>query len=218
MKTVVICAGGPKGELVDFKQLMNLDEVIYIGADRGALHLLQSGITPAEAVGDFDSLSQGEYDFVKSKVDGIVPVSSDKDETDTDLALVKALTFQPVQIYLTGVTGGRLDHFMAVLNSVYRFQSANSHVTFTIINKWNEIFLLTPGDHTLSKKMHFPYISFFGFQGTVTHISLTGMKYDVDNEMIEIGDSRFTSNELLNEEGSISFTSGICLVIRSSDE
>lgn len=218
MKTVIICAGGPKEELVDFKQLTYIDDVVYVGADRGALVLLQNGITPADAVGDFDSLSQEEYDFVNSKVAGIVSVSSDKDETDTDLAIAKALEFHPEQIYLTGVTGGRLDHFMAVLNSVFRFQSTYHDVSFTILNKWNEIFLLTPGEHKLIKKTHLPYISFFGFQGPVAHISLTGMKYDVADEMIEIGDSRFTSNELLNDEGSISFTSGICLVIRSSDE
>ncbi len=218
MKTVIICAGGPKEELVDFQQLTDLDEVVYVGADRGALHLLLTGIIPDEAVGDFDSLSQEEYDFVSSKVAGIVPVSADKDETDTDMAITKALEYQPSQIYLTGVTGGRLDHFMAVINSVYRFQSANRQVSFTILNKWNEIFLLTQGKHTLTKNKHFPYISFFAFQGAISHVSLTGMKYDVHNEMIEIGDSRFTSNELLNEEGSISFNSGICLVIRSTDE
>lgn len=218
MKTVIICAGGPKEELVDFQQLTNLDEVVYVGADRGALHLLHAGIIPDEAVGDFDSLSLEEYEFVSSKVTGIVPVSADKDETDTDMALTKALEYKPSQIYLTGVTGGRLDHFMAVINSVYRFQSANSCVSFKILNKRNEIFLLAPEEHTLVRNKLLPYISFFAFQGAISHVSLTGMKYNVHNEVIEIGDSRFTSNELLNEEGSISFNSGICLVIRSTDE
>ncbi len=33
------------------------DETVFIGADRGAVHLLERGITPKEAVGDFDSIS-----------------------------------------------------------------------------------------------------------------------------------------------------------------
>jgi thiamine pyrophosphokinase len=112
-----------------------------------------------------------------------------------------------------------MDHFIAVVNSIHRFQSsADRKISFKILNKWNEIFLLEPGVHTFTKNQRFEYISFFAFQGPVTHVSLTGMKYEVHNEMIEMGTSRFTSNELLNAEGSISFSSGICLVIRSSDE
>ncbi|MFX3674149.1 MAG: thiamine diphosphokinase [Paenisporosarcina sp.] len=219
MKTVMICAGGPKAELVSFEHFRNMKEVVFIGADKGAIHLLQAGIIPDEAVGDFDSLSEEEYSLLTSKVTGVGPVSSEKDETDTDLAIVKALEYQPQQIYLTGVTGGRMDHFLAVVNSVYRFQSApNNTVTFKILNKWNEIFILTPGVHSFKRNHHFPYISFFAIQGPVSQVSLIGMKYDVHNEMIEIGTSRFTSNELLSEDGSISFSSGICLVIRSSDE
>jgi thiamine pyrophosphokinase len=218
MKTVIICAGGPKDELISFQKFKNLDEVIYIGADRGAMHLLHAGIVPNEAVGDFDSLATEEYNLLISKVTGVTPVSSEKDETDTDLAISKALDFQPTHIYLAGVTGGRLDHFIAVLNSVYRFQSAHRDIHFAIVNKWNEISLLLPGTHDLERNSQFPYISFFSFNQCVSGVSLTGMKYNVNDEMIEMGSSRFTSNELLNEVGSISFTSGICLVIRSSDE
>ena len=61
MKRVVICAGGPKEEIVDFKQFPLLkDEIVFIGADRGALHLLENGIIPHEIIGDFDSLSDDE--------------------------------------------------------------------------------------------------------------------------------------------------------------
>ena len=45
MKRVVICSGGPIEEVVDFKQLPFMkDETIFIGADRGALYLLEKGI------------------------------------------------------------------------------------------------------------------------------------------------------------------------------
>lgn len=219
MKTVLICAGGPKEELVPFQNFKSLKEIVYIGADKGAIHLLNAGIVPDEAVGDFDSLTQEEYELLTSKVAGIGSVSSEKDETDTDLAIVKAMEYEPTHIFLTGVTGARMDHFIAVVNSIHRFQSlADRMISFKILNKWNEIFLLEPGVHTFTKSHRFEYISFFAFQGPVTHVSLTGMKYEVHNEIIEMGTSRFTSNELLSADGSISFSSGICLVIRSSDE
>ena len=218
MRTVVICGGGPKNELMSFQSYYNDEDMVFIGADRGAITLLELGIMPNEAVGDFDSLTSEEFTYLQQSIKSLNPVSSEKDETDAELAIEKALTFKPTHIVITGVTGGRLDHFMAVLNSVYRFQTNYPHITFKIVNKWNEIFLLSAGEHELVKNKDLPYVSFFSFQGIISNVTLNGFKYDVANETIELGNARFTSNELLYEVGSISFTSGICLVIRSSDE
>lgn len=218
MRTVVICGGGPKNELMSFQSYSNYEDIVFIGADRGAITLLELGHMPTEAVGDFDSLSSEELMYLQQSIKSLNPVSSEKDETDAELAIAKALTFKPTHIVITGVTGGRLDHFMAVLNSVYRFQTNYPHITFKIVNKWNELFLLSAGNHELVKNKDLPYVSFFSFQGIISNVTLNGFKYDVANETIELGNARFTSNELLYEVGSISFTSGICLVIRSSDE
>ncbi len=218
MKTVVICGGGPKNELMSFQSYSNDEDIVFIGADRGAITLLELGVMPQEAVGDFDSLSSEELMYLQQTIKSLNPVSSEKDETDAELAIAKALTFKPTHIVITGVTGGRLDHFMAILNSVYRFQTNYPHVTFKIVNKWNELYLLSAGDHELVKNKELPYVSFFSFQRSIENVTLNGFKYDVADETIELGNARFTSNELLYEEGSISFTSGICLVIRSSDE
>ena len=218
MNTVIICAGGPVTEVADLFTFTSRDEVVFIGADKGSMHLLQQDITPDVAVGDFDSLSAEEFAVLSKKVEVLKIAPAEKDETDTDMALSQALEYNPECILLTGVTGGRLDHFMAVLNSLYRFQMDNPLIQFKILNKWNEMMLLTPGNTTISRHHKFPYVSFFAFQGRVEQVNLTGMKYNVYNETLEMGNSRFTSNEVLYEEGSISFSSGICLLIRSSDE
>jgi thiamine pyrophosphokinase len=217
MKTVVICAGGPVVELADLEPFKLSDDVVFIGADKGSVYLLNEGIIPNVAVGDFDSLSTEEFSDLTNRVALVKVASAEKNETDTDLALTHSLDYNPQQIVLTGVTGGRLDHFISVLNSVYRFQTDTPGILFIIRNKWNEMRLLTPGITHLFKNEQFPFVSFFAFHGSVDHITLTGMKYNVDNEIIEIGSSRFTSNEVLDEQGSISFTSGICLLVRSSD-
>ena len=217
MTTVVICAGGPIEELADLKQFKSSKDVVFIGADKGSVYLLNEGIIPDVAVGDFDSLSTKEFTSIEERVALVKIASVDKDETDTDLALTHSLDFDPQKIVIMGVTGGRLDHFISVLNSVYRFQMDNPGIQFIIRNKWNEMRLLTPGTTKIAINPQLPFVSLFAFQGTVEHITLTGMKYNVDNETIKIGSSRFTSNEVLDEQGSISFTSGICLLIRSSD-
>lgn len=217
MTTVVICSGGPKQELCSFEEFKSKQDVVFIGADRGSLYLIDDGIIPAEIVGDFDSLSESEWERVSNIILKIEKVKAEKDDTDTDLALLKAISYNPTEIFLTGVTGGRLDHFEAAIRSMYRVQLDNPKIKIKIVNAYNEISILFPGKHTILRDEKFRYISFFAYETTVENVFLRGVKYETTDETIELGTSRFTSNELISELGYISFSSGICLMIRSSD-
>lgn len=217
MKRVLICAGGPKNELCSFEMYAKEKDMYFIGADRGALYLLEKGIVPDEIIGDFDSLSKEEWEIIHSKVKKIEKYRSEKDETDTDLALLKAVSYNPNEILITGVTGGRLDHFEAVLRSLYKMKAQCPHIEHRIINSHNEISILLPGTHTIYRDERYRYLSFFSFIQAVENVTLRGVKYETTRERIEVGSSRFTSNELIGEQGYISFSSGICLMIRSSD-
>lgn len=61
-KRVLIFAGGRIDP--DVLQDIQADDVL-IGADRGALFLVEHGIRPHLAVGDFDSVSPEELDNIK---------------------------------------------------------------------------------------------------------------------------------------------------------
>lgn len=56
---IVITAGGPADELPD---LSSYEGASYIGVDAGVMTLLGMGIEPVEAVGDFDSVTDSEYE------------------------------------------------------------------------------------------------------------------------------------------------------------
>lgn len=217
MTTVIVCAGGPELELCNLSYYASREDVIFIGADRGAYYLISQGITPTAIVGDFDSLSKDEWGKVSEFASKVERFKKEKDETDTDLALLKALTYAPDEVILTGVTGGRLDHYEAAIRSIYRFQISNPQVKVKIVNKTNEIKFLSRGKHIILADDRYRYLSFFAYESNVENVTLRGVKYETTNERITLGTSRFTSNELLEEVGSISFTSGICLVIRSID-
>lgn len=217
MKRVIVCSGGPVEEVVDFEQLLLEEETIIIGADRGALHLLSKGIIPNEIIGDFDSLAEDEFQLLQQKVDTITILQAEKDETDTHSAIEKALAYKPREIILTAVTGGRLDHYEAVLHDLCRFQMDNPEILFSIQNNQNIIQFLLPGIHEIKHDVHYKYISFFSFGETVEDISLEGFLYNVTEENISVGNAKFTSNELKGRTSTISFKAGICLMIRSSD-
>lgn len=216
MTVVIVCAGGPSSEIADLTPFSS-EDTVFIGADRGALHLLEKGIIPKEAVGDFDSVSKNEYARIEDVVVTIGQFQAEKDETDTELAMERALAYCPEQIILTGVTGGRLDHMESALQLLYRLQTEHPHIAFSIRNLTNELSILTMGEHLLRPDVQFPYISFFPFGGLVEGLTLTGFKYETVDVRLEMGMTKFTSNELLQEDCTISFRKGICLMVRSSD-
>lgn len=217
MTLVVVCAGGPKEELCSFFPFTKKEDVLFIGADRGALYLIEQGITPHAIVGDFDSLIHEEYELVMKHTNDRQRFQEEKNETDTDLALLKAYTYQPSEIVLTGVTGGRLDHYEAAIRSIYRLQREHPHIVLKIMNHANLLQFLMPGTHTIQADEQYRYLSFFAHEEPIKNVTLRQVKYETTNEEITLGTSRFTSNEILGDSGSISFSQGICLMIRSID-
>ena len=208
---VAICAGGPLNEVA-----FSLQPHKWIGVDRGAYNLIRQAIIPDAIVGDFDSVTASEFARISEAVQHVETFQAEKDETDTDLALLRALDWQPSEVWLTGVTGGRLDHQEAVLRSVYRMQQEFPHISFKIINPQNEMRFLLPNHQHLPTSIY-TYISFFAYGEDVCDVTLRGVKYETTNETIEMGTSRFTSNEIVTDNAYIEFTSGICLMIRSMD-
>lgn len=118
---------------------------------------------------------------------------------------------------LTGVTGGRLDHYEAAVRSIYRLQLEHPDLVLKIINHANTIQFLVPGTHTIQADERYRYLSFFAHEQAIQGVTLRHVKYETTNEEISLGSTRFTSNEIIGTSGSISFTQGICLMIRSID-
>lgn len=216
MERIIICAGGPSEELPDLAAYKS-EDTIFIGVDRGAIHLLDMGIFPHEAVGDFDSVSEEEFRRIQESVKHVDSFKAEKDETDTELAVDRAIAYRPKVIILTGVTGGRLDHFESALHLLYRMQNEHKDISFLICNAHNELSLYRPGVHRVKKDSRFPYVSFFPFGNTVEGLTLTGFRYETVNARMEMGMTKFTSNEPIAEVCTISFRQGICLMVRSSD-
>jgi len=216
VKTVIICAGGPEEELIPLASSAEGD-VRYIGADRGTVHLLNAGIMPETAIGDFDSVSADEMAAIERAGCRIERWPAEKDETDTELALEAALSLAPDRVIVTGVTGGRLDHMYSALQLLGRYTLAHRGTEWLLANRQNEMRVLIPGVSRVERRADFRYLSFFPMTGSVDGLSLTGVKYEVDDEPMQFGDTRFTSNEITDTFCTITIRTGICLMVRSSD-
>lgn len=87
---------------------------LLVAADGGALYALEAGIVPNLVVGDFDSLTEE----ARSKIpeERLLHVS-EQDSTDFDKAL---RSIRAPLILAVGFLGDRVDHQLAVFNSLVR--------------------------------------------------------------------------------------------------
>ncbi|MBM7698373.1 thiamine diphosphokinase [Kurthia huakuii] len=214
---VIICAGGPEEEVAERDVLLSFDDATFIGADHGAIYLLDKGIKPAMAVGDFDSLTDEEWQRVVRNVAMIERHAPEKDETDTELAIIRALEMHPQKITVTGATGGRLDHYESNLHLVYRLQKSAPFCSIRLMNKTNELRFVLPGTTRLPYDQRYQYVSFFAFGREVPDVTLRGVAYETHSELVQMGTTRFTSNEVISEDATVSFSEGALLMIRSND-
>ncbi|MFD2443478.1 thiamine diphosphokinase [Bacillus sp. CGMCC 1.16607] len=211
-----IVAGGPLEYLPDL-ETYHSDQTTWVGVDRGVFTLLSRGIKPSYAFGDFDSVIKEELMVVEKEVQNLRKFIPEKDETDLELALNWALEQHPFEIRIFGGTGGRLDHFFANVQLLFKGLTTNSECPISIIDNKNIIFLKLPGAHTLPKLHDKKYISFLPFTSTIEKITLKGFKYPLIDRNISVGSTLCISNELIADYGTYSFSNGILIVIRSQD-
>ena len=212
--TIGIVGNGPEEALPDLTFYESTVD-LWIGADRGALHIVRSGLKIHDAVGDFDSVTREEMKLIQDKVRNFSKLPSEKDETDLELALYKAFQLQPETILLFGVTAGRKDHELINIQLLYRI--LEKRITGKIIDRQNQLALTKPGTHTLKKDPDYPYVSFVPFSEVVEGITLKGFCYPLENETITWGSTLCISNELSHESGNFSYRRGILLLIKSRD-
>ncbi|MDG0844207.1 thiamine diphosphokinase [Staphylococcus equorum] len=187
----------------------------WIGVDRGALLLIEAGITPQFAVGDFDSITSEEKAFVEKQID-INPFNSEKDDTDLALGIDQAVTNGYKEICVYGATGGRLDHFMGALQILEKPEYTEQNIVIKLIDINNEIQFLKTGVYTIQKNNDYRYISFIPVTYP-TIISLNDFKYNLEKERLKLGSTLTISNELNQTEGNVNITEGNVLMVRSKD-
>lgn len=177
----------------------------YIGVDHGIETLMNQGITPIVGVGDFDSLQQ--KDILETMEIEVLPTR--KDITDTEYAIIYALEKGYQEIILYGVTGGRIDHFMAVLCLLQKYHEAR----IIILDQQNKIKLLSAGKHRIPKST-FTYFSIFALSDS--YITISSCEYPLHNYYLSKEDPLCVSNQVCGQYSEIVTTKEI-LLIQSKD-
>lgn len=184
--------------LENFQLPRNLD---YIGVDHGVEELLKQHIIPVFTIGDFDSLQDRKS--LENLELQVLPTR--KDVTDTHAAIDHAVAMGYDEIELYGVTGGRLDHFMAVMCLLKKYRD----IKIKIIDLQNEIRLLKPGHHLIDDG-GYKYISFFASDESV--LTIQGAKYPLSEYVLKNDDPLCVSNEIIEHYMTVDNTGDIFLL------
>ena len=187
-----------------------------IAGDRGLEALYQLKIIPNHVVGDFDSVSPEILEFYKKQPQIIFHTfNSEKDNTDTDIALKLAIQLKSSKITILGALGKRMDHAIANIHILKDALEAN--IPCQIIDEHNRIYLINK-EMTLEKdKVYGKYVSLIPLTSTVEGLTLTGFKYPLNHYTLPIGTSLGISNEIITDIAHIEMKKGILIVIESRD-
>lgn len=216
MKTCLVITGGPidLGFAGDFLKDRRFNKVIAVDAGLEAVKAL--GILPDVIVGDFDTVKPEVLSEFRQMEHIIWEVHQpEKDETDTELALNRAMASGYGEIAVLGATGGRLDHMLGNIHLLYL--CLQKGIFAYLLDSQNKVYLLDEGKDFFEETLWGKYVSFLPLSQEVKGITLTGFKYPLYEKDIEIGTSLCISNELIEEEARIDFREGVLICVESHD-
>ena len=189
-------------------RLAAIIDPFVVAADDGATTALAFGLTPDVVVGDLDSIQPSTLERLGSAKVERYP--RDKDATDGQLAIERALQARPTQLFLIGFLGGpRLDQELAHVLFLTRVDTPA-----ILLNADNEATLLRPGVAGEWRPEHGEIVSLIPMLGDVHGIHTRGLRWPLHGDTLHLGDTRGVSNEPIADEVGVSIEAGLLLVTR----
>lgn len=188
---------------------------LFVGVDRASLFLIGQGLPLDLAIGDFDSVTLEELTLIHQKAKRVITAPSQKDDTDTELAL-KTIWQEDSEALVTvfGALGGRLDHalsnlFMVSDEALYPFMRQ-----LRLCDAQNRVSYYPRGEHQIGPGLDATYISFMlSGEGRLT---ILDAKYELTEENY-FQKKIYASNEFLDGPIRIKVEDDYLVVIEAKD-
>lgn len=192
---------------------------LVVAADGGARHARPLGLRIDRWIGDGDSIDPGDLAVLAASGVLVERVPSDKDASDTELAVVAALEAGAGSITLLGALGGvRLDHALA---NVALLQDP------TLDDRWVRLYDEQPARLTVlqaagaqGRAREFEgrvgdIVTLLPLGGPVDGVETAGLRYPLAGEGLALGRSRGLSNVRTEPIARVTIRSGRLLVIET---
>lgn len=193
---------------------------LVVAADGGARHAAGLGVPIDAWVGDGDSLGEAELATLAAAGTPISRSSPEKDESDTELAVLEALRRGAEGIVVVGALGGsRIDHALANIGLLAMPALAGRRVV--LLDARSRISLIrAPGSDGLPVVTPLPgrtgdLVSLLPVGAGVVGVTTRGFAYPLDDEPLPAGPARGLSNVRMSPDASVAVRGGLLLVVES---
>ena len=187
---------------------------LCIAADGGYLYCKMLGIKPDIIVGDMDSIDdsvRNDIEEIKASCpERVITLKPEKDDTDTLSALRIGMEkgYRMFRIY--GAMGGRIEHTIANIQCLNYLKNKgakgyimDANVMMTVIRNESVRF-----NRTMEG-----YMSLFALGEKAEGVTITGMKYLLENAIVTNDYPIGISNEFIGVEGQVTVEKGTLLII-----
>ncbi len=215
MMTTYIVSGGSLSPDFLKEQLEKTEDAYIIAADRGLEVCMSAGVEPDQVIGDFDSIDQEAKEHFLSEAKNITKLNPIKDDTDTEAALQLAFLHTSGDIVILGGTGTRLDHVLG--NIALLGQGFEHNRSVILLDEHNRIRLLKDDFSIKKREQYGKYVSLLPYSTEVKGLTLRGFYYPLTDFTLTGYTSLGISNEISEEEASVTFTEGVLIMVESKD-
>ncbi len=210
-RAAIVFAAAPVEPIARLRaRLGELTHPFVVAADGGAATALAFAYQPDVVIGDLDSIDSGTLTELRRRGVAIDTFPRDKDATDGQLALDRALHIRPAQLLLLGFLGGpRLDQALANVVLLVTLQTPA-----VLLDERNECVLVRPGVEYSWRTEPSEIISVLPLNGDAQGVSSRGLRWPLTGETLRLGDTRSLSNEPVAKDAGVAIERGLVLVTR----
>lgn len=214
MKCGIVVAGGTVDPRLPELLKAHGSEVVSIGVDRGISIFLKAGLDADYYLGDLDSIDPEDIPAIPAE--RLQKFPAEKNASDLELALELCVDLGLSQVEVYGATGTRWDHSFSNLLMLKHFYDLGLRVI--LVNEKNRAMVLS--SHQIIPKEEvesYRYLSILPISMEGILVSEVGVKYPLDHEHLQFGQTRGISNESLGVDVEIDVIEGVALLILSND-
>jgi thiamine pyrophosphokinase len=192
-----------------------------VAADGGLVPARRLGIAVDALVGDLDSVAGPDLETAVRDGTAVLRADVDKDESDTELALLEAVRRGATRITVLGAFGGpRLDHALA--NVWLLAHPALARIEVTLLDaRWRLSLVTAPGPEGETVERRLPgevggLVSLLPHGGDVTGITTHGLRYPLLDEPLSVGPARGLSNVRIGPDAGVEVRAGRLLIVETA--
>jgi thiamine pyrophosphokinase len=211
-RAAIVFAAAPIGPTSRLRaRLRELSKPYVVAADGGAATALAFAYQPDVVIGDLDSIESATLSELRRLGVPIEAHPRDKDATDGQLAVERALQVRPSALVLVGFLGGpRLDQALANVLILVGLETLA-----VLLDEQNECVLVRPGmEHAWRTERTNEVVSLLPVNGDALGVRTRGLRWPLAGEPLRLGDTRGLSNEPTADEATVSIERGLLLVTR----